>query len=63
MATRLSAAWALQESSFEFLLRTWKDFAVDDFDEQAVDGAAAGGDLLEDVGALALVLDSGADAL
>ena len=38
------------------------DFAVDDFNEQAIDGTAAGGDLLEDVGAFALFLDSGANA-
>src|SRR5579863_5800467 len=38
------------------------DFAVDDFDQQAVDGAAAGGNLLQDGGALAVFLERRADA-
>ena len=39
------------------------DFAVDDFDEQAVDGTAASGDLLQDIGAFAFFLDGSTDAL
>src|SRR5215470_5101254 len=39
------------------------DFAVDDFDQQAVDGSAAGGDLLEHVGAVAFFRNGAANTL
>src|SRR5713101_1954483 len=39
------------------------DLAVDDFDQQTVDSAAAGGDLLKYGGALAILFESGANAL
>jgi hypothetical protein len=38
------------------------DFAVDDFDQQAVNGATAGRDLLQHSGALTLLFERGADA-
>src|SRR5215467_6928817 len=39
------------------------DFAIDDFDQQAVDGAATGGDLLEHVGTVAFFRNGAANTL
>jgi hypothetical protein len=38
------------------------DFAVNNFDQQAVDGTAARGDLLQHRGALTFLFEGGADA-